>query len=146
VDLQPAFDTASVLNKAQFPEPVPLKNHPRRCGSDHISQSFLTHLWNQRTFAKEVSFFQHTDGRFSAGLGYDGELHFAGLNIEDRIRSVFLCEDRLLLGNSHVLPAIADGCKEGGGVEVTLLLIRYCRKLISSNSGTRASLIGINRD
>src|SRR5260370_24067874 len=31
----------------------------------------------QSTFAKEVSVRQHADARFSAGLGDDGELHFA---------------------------------------------------------------------
>src|SRR5580693_5806991 len=93
----------------------------------HCSRgSHALSLTGQRAFPKEVSVTQHAYGGFSAGLGYDGELHPAGLDIKDRVRPIPLGKDSSFLGNSHVLPASANGCEESGGIELALLLIRYC--------------------
>src|SRR6202521_2560378 len=81
----------------------------------------------QRALAKEVSLTQYPDSRFPAGLGNDGELHFAFLDIEDRVRRIPLREDSLLFGKSQVLPALANGCEEGVGIELAAFLIRLCR-------------------
>ena len=40
---------------------------------------------------------------------------------EDRVRRVPLREDRLLLGEREVLPALANGCEERVGIELAIL-------------------------
>src|SRR5882762_7342972 len=42
VDLQPAFRTAGVVNKTQFPEPVHEKANPRTSRPHHFGQTLLT--------------------------------------------------------------------------------------------------------
>src|SRR6202795_1684476 len=42
VDLQPAFRTAGVIDKTQFPEPVHEKAHPRTSRPPHFGQTLLT--------------------------------------------------------------------------------------------------------
>jgi hypothetical protein len=45
------------------------------------------------------------------------------LDIEDRIRRIPLREDSLLLRENQVLPALANGCEEGVGIELATLLL-----------------------
>src|SRR5882762_4222101 len=46
VDLQPSLRTAGVIDKAQFPEPVHKKTHPRTSCPDHFGQALLTDFRN----------------------------------------------------------------------------------------------------
>jgi hypothetical protein len=71
----------------------------------------------QRTFAKEISSTKHAKGRFSPSGGHDRKFYFAFLDIEDRVRRISLGEDRLLIGESQVLPSLANGVEEGVGIE-----------------------------
>ena len=75
----------------------------------------------QRTLAKKVPFTHDGDRRFLAGLGYDGEPHFAFLDVEHGVRPVALGEDQLLFWNGQDLPTIANRGEESVGVESALL-------------------------
>ncbi len=44
VDLQTAFDTAGVMDEAEFPEAVHEKTYARAGRADHLCQTFLTDL------------------------------------------------------------------------------------------------------
>ena len=72
VDLQSAFDTAGVVNKAQFPEPVHEKADSRTSGSDHFCQRLLTYLGDHglgNAFLAEMSEQRRTRAsRFSLEL------------------------------------------------------------------------------
>src|SRR5437879_4524771 len=46
VDLQSAVFPSGIVNKAQFPEPVHEKTHPRTGSADHLREGFLTDLGN----------------------------------------------------------------------------------------------------
>ena len=43
------------------------------------------------------------------------------MDVENRIRRIPLREDSLLFGESQVLPALANGCEEGAGIELAAL-------------------------
>ena len=46
VDLQTAFDTAGVMDEAEFPEAVHEKTYARTGRADHLCQTLLTDLGN----------------------------------------------------------------------------------------------------
>ena len=77
-------------------------------------------LAGQRAFAKEIPFTQYANRRFLADLGYDGQLHFALLDIEDRVRHIALPEYDLLFRNRHGFPALANRRKKRAGVEIVV--------------------------
>jgi hypothetical protein len=78
----------------------------------------------ERAFPKEASLAQHGDSGLFTDLGHDGEPDFAFLDIENSVSRIALCKDPMLFGNGHALPALANGCQEGIGVELALRLRR----------------------
>src|ERR1700691_3640143 len=78
-------------------------------------------LTSQRAFPKETSVRQQANGCLPAGRRDDGQLHFAVLDIEDRVRHISLCEDSLFPGESEALTALANSCKEVCGIELAAI-------------------------
>ncbi len=96
--------------------------HPEKLAIGHgRSGPHAKQLPGQRTLAKKTSAVEYPNGGFFAGLGYDRESHAALLDVENRVRSVPLGEDCLLLRNGQKLPSVADGREEGLGVELAVL-------------------------
>src|SRR5438105_6849017 len=91
------------------------------------SRSHAESLACQRAFSKKIPLTQYADRCFLAGLGYNGEPHFAILNIEDGICHIALGEYSLLFRNSHGFPALANGRKESAGVEIAAFPDRSSR-------------------
>ena len=87
-------------------------------------------LARQGTFAKKIPLAHDRDGRFLAGLGYDGEPHFALLDIEDGVGLVPLRKDHLLFRHRQNLPAVADGREESVGVEFAVFLASTARLIM----------------
>ena len=61
----------------------------------------------------------------------------AFLDIIDRVRRIPLCEDSLFLGERQVPPALANGCQEGHGIELTELLVPSAEAAINCNSSPK---------
>jgi hypothetical protein len=65
-----------------------------------------------KTFAAKVAASQYSDGCFLAIVGDDGESYLSFLDIKHRVSGVSLREDCTLLGETHCLLALANGCEE----------------------------------
>jgi hypothetical protein len=68
------------------------------------------------SLTKKAAFAHDSDRRFLADLDYDGESHFAFLDIKNSVRSVPLRKYHFLLGDRQHLPAFSNGRKEDVGV------------------------------
>ena len=75
-------------------------------------RSHAKRLACQGSFSEEIAVTQDANRRFLAGLGDDGQLYFALLDIENRVRRVALREDGVLFRNLNRLPALANRRKE----------------------------------
>ncbi len=77
-------------------------------------------LAGQSALTKKVLRTHDADGGFLASRGYDGELHFSFLHIENRVGLVPLGENRLLVGIGQALPASSNRREESLGVKFTV--------------------------
>src|ERR1700730_1504035 len=121
---------------------------PHDCGCLHCCGCrHAPGLPGQASLAAEIAGSEDCNDRFFPLLGNHGELHFAALDVENRIRRLPLRKDNFTYFIGGYRPSAVCLCEEGLGVEQGFLLALLCstfraessRKNVANRSIIRSS-------